>query len=189
MTAALQTRSSPFELEDIAAPWAEELRRLNPTTFPNGGNRWCIPLRTGEQSLGAIVLADRVSGAPYTVEEVELLKCIGDQITSVLLNVRLAGEVANAREMGAFHTMSTFFVHDLKNAAASLNLMLKNLPVHFDDPAFRADALRGIGNTTHRIEEIISRLSAVRPQQAAHASGHGLESADHRGARHDRVAA
>ena len=165
VTAALQTRSSPFELEDIAAPWAEELRRLNPTTFPNGGNRWCIPLRTGEQSLGAIVLADRVNGTPYTVEEVELLKCIGDQVTSVLLNVRLAGEVANAREMGAFHTMSTFFVHDLKNAAASLNLMLKNLPVHFDDPAFRADALRGIGNTTHRIEDIINRLSAVRPQQ------------------------
>ena len=37
--------------------------------------------------------------------------------------------------------MSAFFVHDLKNAAASLNLMLKNLPVHFDDPAFREDAL------------------------------------------------
>ena len=62
--------------------WAEELRRLNPTAFPNGGNRWCVPLRAGERSVGAVVLADRVSGAPYTVEEVELLRCIGDQITS-----------------------------------------------------------------------------------------------------------
>jgi len=25
--------------------------------------------------------------------------------------------------------------------------LLKNLPVHFDDPAFREDALRGIANT------------------------------------------
>ena len=33
--------------------------------------------------------------------------------------------------------MSTFFVHDLKNAASTLNLMLQNLPVHFNDPAFR----------------------------------------------------
>src|SRR5262249_42321657 len=54
------------------------------------------------------------------------------------------------------------FVHDLKNAAASLNLMLKNLPVHFDDPEFRQDALRGIGNTARRIDEMIGRLSALR---------------------------
>jgi signal transduction histidine kinase len=58
--------------------------------------------------------------------------------------------------------MSAFFVHDLKNAAASLNLMLQNLPVHFDDPAFRADALRGVGNTARRIDEMIARLSALR---------------------------
>jgi signal transduction histidine kinase len=40
--------------------------------------------------------------------------------------------------------------------------MLKNLPVHFDDPAFRADALRGVGNTARRIDELIARLSALR---------------------------
>jgi signal transduction histidine kinase len=58
--------------------------------------------------------------------------------------------------------MSAFFVHDLKNTAASLNLMLKNLPVHFDDPAFRQDALRAIGNTARRIDETIARLGALR---------------------------
>jgi len=50
----------------------------------------------------------------------------------------------------------------LKNAAASLNLMLKNLPLHFDNPAFRQDALRGVGNTARRIDEMILRLSALR---------------------------
>jgi len=40
--------------------------------------------------------------------------------------------------------------------------MLKNLPVHFADPAFREDALRGIGNTARRIDEMIGRLSALR---------------------------
>ena len=121
-----------------------------------------MPLTAGEQSLGALVLADRVNGAPYTAEELELLKCIGDQFTSVLLNLRLANEVVQARELEAFRTMSAFFVHDLKNAAASLNLMLKNLPVHFDNPAFREDALRGVGNTARRIDEMIARLSALR---------------------------
>ena len=90
---------------------------------------------------------------------------MADQITSVLLNIRMAGEVARSRELEAFRTMSAFFVHDLKNAASSLNLMLKNLPVHFDDPEFRADALRGIGNTAERIDGMISRLSSLREQR------------------------
>jgi putative PEP-CTERM system histidine kinase len=162
VTAALRVRSLPFDLEDENETWAEELRQLNATAFPNGGNRLCVPLRAGEECLGVLVLADRINGAIYTVEELELLKCIADQITSVLLNLRLAGDVAHAKELEAFRTMSAFFVHDLKNAAASLNLMLKNLPVHFDDPAFREDALRGIGNTAHRIDDMIARLSALR---------------------------
>ena len=162
VTTGLQERTAPFDLDHIQDAWAEELRQLNPATFTEGGNRLCVPLRAGEQKLGVLVLADRVNGAIYTVEELELLKCIGDQMTSVLLNLRLASEVAHAKELEAFRTMSAFFVHDLKNAAASLNLMLKNLPVHFDDPAFREDALRGVGNTARRIDEMIARLSALR---------------------------
>jgi putative PEP-CTERM system histidine kinase len=160
--AGLRARSSPFDLERVDESWAEELRQLNPTTFSKGGSRWCVPLRSGEQSLGALVLADRVNGVHYTVEELRLLQCITDQMTSVLLNLRLANEVTRSRELEAFRTMSAFFVHDLKNAATSLHLMLKNLPVHFDDPAFREDALRGIGNTARRIDGMIDRLTALR---------------------------
>jgi putative PEP-CTERM system histidine kinase len=125
-------------------------------------------LRAGDQSLGVLVLADRVNGAQYTGEQLQLLQCIADQMTSVLLNLRLANEVARSREMDAFRTMSAFFVHDLKNTAASLNLMLKNLPVHFDDPEFRDDTLRGIANSARRIDMMIARLSALRQRPAFH---------------------
>jgi putative PEP-CTERM system histidine kinase len=160
--AGLRPVSSPLDLEDANEPWAEEFRRLNPTTFTTGGKRLCVSLRAGEQCVGALVLGDRVNSAVYTVEELELAQCIGDHITSVLTTLRLAREVARARELEAFRTMSAFFVHDLKNAAASLKLMLENLPAHFDDPAFRQDALRGIENTARRIDEMIARLSALR---------------------------
>jgi len=158
----LRESTSAFDLDVIDEPWAAQLRQLNPTTFTQGGNRLCVPLRAGQRAIGAVVLADRVNGSVYTVEELELLRCIGDDLTSVLLNLRLAAEVARGRELDAFRLMSTFFVHDLKNAATSLNLTLKNLPVHFDDPAFRADALRSIGNTAGRIDDMIARLSALR---------------------------
>jgi signal transduction histidine kinase len=58
--------------------------------------------------------------------------------------------------------MSAFFVHDLKNTTSTLNLMLNNLPEHFNDPEFRADALRGISKTVAHINRLIGRLSQVR---------------------------
>jgi len=159
---ALTARRLPFDIEQVNEGWADELRRLNSTAFTHGGHRWCVPLRSDGGLVGAVVLADRVNGEGYSAEELELLQCIGDQMASILLNLRLTAEVVRAKELEAFRTMSAFFVHDLKNAAASLNLMLKNLPVHFDDPAFRADALRGIGNTATRIDNMIARLGALR---------------------------
>jgi putative PEP-CTERM system histidine kinase len=92
----------------------------------------------------------------------ELLKCIGDQLAASLLNVRLTGQIVRSRELEAFQTVSAFFVHDLKNAASSLNLTLRNMPIHFDDPAFRADALRAISSTMERISSVTSRLSLLR---------------------------
>ena len=97
--------------------------------------------------MGLTILADRVGGIRYTVEELDLLKCIGDQVAVSLLNLQLTGEIMRGKELEAFQAISAFFVHDLKNAASTLSLMLQNLPVHFDDPAFRQDTLRGIGET------------------------------------------
>ncbi len=158
----LQSHSLPFNLDKLKDEWAEALRMVCSAQFRSGGSRLCIPLVTGDRWLGVAVLADRVNGVPYTEEELDLLKCIGDQVAAALLNLRLNQDLMQAKELEAFQTMSTFFVHDLKNAASTLNLMLKNLPVHFDDPEFRQDALRGIGNTVNRIDQLIGRLSALR---------------------------
>jgi putative PEP-CTERM system histidine kinase len=92
----------------------------------------------------------------------DLLKCVGDQVAVSLLNLRLAKEIMLGKELEAFQSISTFFVHDLKNAASTLSLMLQNLPMHFDDPSFREDALRGIGTTADRINNLISRLTALQ---------------------------
>jgi signal transduction histidine kinase len=40
--------------------------------------------------------------------------------------------------------------------------MLQNLPVHYDDPEFRADALRGISKTVKHINGLIGRLGLLR---------------------------
>jgi putative PEP-CTERM system histidine kinase len=159
---ALRKLDRPFELEGDVSPWVKKLKDANPGLFRTGGKRLSLPLLVGGRCLGLLILADRVNGLPYTSEELDLLKCIGDQMASTLLNIRLAKELLLGKELEGFQTMSAFFVHDLKNAASTLSLMLQNLPIHFDDPAFRKDALEGMQGTVDRINEIVGRLNDLR---------------------------
>lgn len=152
----------PFNLEKEKNDWANVLRQHCPTKFDHGGDRLAIPLVASEQLVGLVVLADRVNGVPYSHEEMDLLACIGDQLAAAFLNASLTERVLQAKELEAFQTVSTFFVHDLKNAANSLNLTLQNLPVHFDDPEFRADAVKTVGRTVERINQMILKLSSLR---------------------------
>jgi len=161
--------SRPFELEKARENWADPLKRVTAGHFREGGNRLCIPLLLRDRWLGVVILADRVSAVPYTAEEIDLLQCVGDQLATSLLNVQLTAEILQGKELEAFRTMSTFFVHDLKNAASTLTLTLENLPVHFDDPNFREDALRGIAKTVTRINQLIERLGILRQKLAVDA--------------------
>ena len=157
-----QTQHEPADIDSVQASWAGTLQQCHPDEFRKGGNRICVPMAAGEEILGFMLLGDRVGGVAFTWQDFDLLKCIGDQIAAGLLNTRLSQKLLQAKELEAFQTMSAFFVHDLKNTANTLNLMLQNLPVHFDDPAFRADALRGVGKTVAHINHLIGRLGSIR---------------------------
>src|SRR4030095_2416229 len=160
--ASIRMLTKPFDLEKAKGYYAEVLRQISFSQFRTEGNPVCVPLCAGSHCMGLAILADRVGGTPYTVEELDLLKCMGDQIAVGLLNLRLTDEITRGKELEAFQAMSAFFVHDLKNAASTLSLTLQNLPAHFDDPLFRQDMLRGIGQTADRINAVISRLSALK---------------------------
>jgi putative PEP-CTERM system histidine kinase len=112
--------------------------------------------------LGVLIMGDRVSGLSFTDEEFDLIRTIGNQIVANLLSIKLASRLGEAQKLEAFQTMSAFFVHDLKNTASTLSLMLQNLPKHFDDPVFRQDALRAIGKSVGKINALVARLSCFR---------------------------
>ncbi len=163
----------PLDLERAAGSWAESVQRRNPSQFPDrGGHRWLIPLVTANRLLGLLVIGDRVNGMSFTLEDLDLLKCVGEQAAGSLLTLRLSQDLGKAMELGAFQTMAAFFVHDLKNTATTLSLMLQNLPRHFDNPEFRVDALTSLRACVQRIDHHVARLSFLRkgldlnPQQA-----------------------
>ncbi|MDB6092983.1 MAG: zraS 6 [Verrucomicrobia bacterium] len=152
----------PVSLERQRDIWGRALRLIHPTQFPNGGDRVCLPIIAHGEVVGLISLGDRVGGAAFSLQDFDMLKCVGDHVAASLLNVQLSQRLLQAKEMEAFQTMAAFFVHDMKNAASTLNLMLQNLPIHFNDPAFREDALRGVSKTVTHMNHLIGRLSMLR---------------------------
>jgi putative PEP-CTERM system histidine kinase len=160
--ASLAKRGQPLNLEREPGAWAERLRDCCPRKFDHGGDRLAVPLVAAERLVGLLILTDRVNGIPYSHEELDLLKCIGDQLAGGLLNCALTETVLQAKELEAFQTLSTFFVHDLKNAANGLGLMLQNLPANIDDPEFRADTISGVRRTVERINQLILKLGSLR---------------------------
>jgi putative PEP-CTERM system histidine kinase len=165
---AMRHHREPVEMEYCNENWAVTLRRCHPSEFEEGGSRVCVPMIAAGQLLGLMLLGDRVGGELFSLQDYDLLKCVGDQIAASLLNSRLSQKLLQAKELEAFQTMSAFFVHDLKNTASTLNLMLQNLPVHFDNPAFREDALRGIAKSGQHINNLIGRLSVLRRDLQIH---------------------
>jgi len=159
---ALQKHPEPIDIDSSKEKWATALKLCHPDEFHKDGNRVCVPVVVGGEILGLMILGDRVGGGNFSQQDFDLLKCVGDQIAAGLLNARLSQKLLQAKELEAFQTMSAFFVHDLKNAASTLNLMLQNLPAHFDDPAFREDAVRVTAKSVAHINRLIERLSHLR---------------------------
>jgi putative PEP-CTERM system histidine kinase len=159
---AIRAHPEPVDIDASKEVWAAVVRRLQPDEFPNGGDRICVPLMAGEELMGIMILGDRVSGVPFTMQDFDLLKSAGEQAAASLLNIQLSQRLSQSKQLEAFQAMSAFFVHDLKNTASTLSLMLQNLPIHFDNPEFRADALRGIGSTVTHINDLIAQLTVLR---------------------------
>ncbi|MDB6136880.1 MAG: zraS 6 [Verrucomicrobiales bacterium] len=172
----LRGTGRPFDLDESGAPWVAAVQALTPVQFAHGGHRWAVALMSGDRILGLLVLSDRVQGRIYSQEELDLLGCIAEELGARLLNQSQGEELLQAREMEAFQAMSAFFVHDLKNAASSLNLTLQNLPRHYDNPEFREDALRGLAKTADRICQLTDRLGSLRRSLTPALQGNDLNS-------------
>ncbi len=118
-----------------------------------------VPLCATGQLVGLVTLGPKITDDPFYPEDLDFLKVIAKQAASVLLNARLSQELVIAKESEAFHTVSTFFIHDLKNFVAMLSLVIQNAEVHSGNPDFRKDAFQTITETVRKMQQLIKRLT------------------------------
>lgn len=157
----MQEKHFPIEFDARKDDWAGEFTRMYAASVGEARIRYSVPLNAGRELLGIMTLNERVIREPLSFEDADLLKTVADQAAASLWNLKLSRQLLKAKEMEAFQTLSTFFIHDLKNLASTLSLTMQNLPVYFDDPEFRADALRVITNSVQKIDSMCGRLSLL----------------------------
>jgi len=74
---------------------------------------------------------------------------------------RLRAQIAReeeSRQFESFVRISAMLTHDLKNAIEALSLTVGNMERHFDNPQFRADAMKGLTGATDKLKALVARL-------------------------------
>jgi putative PEP-CTERM system histidine kinase len=159
----LRDHTSCVDLNEYKFSWPEQIMQAKPELFRVHRMRYAVGLNVGGELVGVMTLNDdRVGHQPLTTEDFVLVETLASQLAAGLLNIRLSERLRRSKEVETFQTVSTFFVHDLKNLASRLSLTMQNLPAHFDNPEFRADALRVISNSLTKIDEMCERLAMLK---------------------------
>jgi len=127
-----------------------------------------VPLLHGDELIGFIVLMEGLAGDDYNYEDYDLMKTLARQTTVAILNSKLIEELTEAKEMEAVGRVSSFIIHDLKNAASMLSLTAENAKQYMDNPEFQKDAIRTVINTSEKIKSIIAKLKNLPEKPELH---------------------
>ena len=142
-------RSAPRRYEHLELPkWLFEVP-----------NAWLVvPLATGSEMTGFVILATARTNVEVNWEVNDLLKTAGRQAGAFLGQMQAAEALLEVRKFDAFNRMSAFVVHDLKNIVAQLSLMLKNAERHRDNPEFQQDMLMTVEHSVERMRQLMMQL-------------------------------
>jgi putative PEP-CTERM system histidine kinase len=135
---------------------AQELGEFGETTQAHV----CVPImKEGKELLGFCTLSRDFHSREYTYDDFDLLRVMAHHVAMLLLQFQLQEERSFSAKWEAVHRFSGFYMHDLKNLAGSLSLLVQNAEQYGNDPDFQASAMRTVKNSTQRILDLIGKLS------------------------------
>ena len=145
------------------AAWQKVVK--NKEAFLNSLNLSLLaPISVGNQLTGLIGLGPEFTGGQYGHDDFDLLTALGSQTASALLAVRMAEELAHAREQQAWNRLSAFVLHDIKNAATMLSLLQENAPEHIHEPEFQQDLLEVVDDALRRMGRVEQHLRTLKDE-------------------------
>jgi len=121
--------------------------------------RVLLPLLRPEGLAGFALLYDPPPPFELTYEDRDLLKTVGRHVASMVVQHEADRRLAESRQFEAYHRLTAFMMHDLKNSVAQLQLIVRNAEKHRQNPAFFDDVIATIGNAVERMTRLIEQLS------------------------------
>ena len=91
-------------------------------------------------------------------EDHDLLKTVGLQLANALVLNKASEALASNRQFETYHRLSAYLVHDLKNIAAQLALIVKNSDKHKHNPDFIDDTVDTLKHAVNKMQHIIEQL-------------------------------
>ncbi|MGQ0428427.1 MAG: XrtA/PEP-CTERM system histidine kinase PrsK [Gammaproteobacteria bacterium] len=130
--------------------------------------RLISPLLQGAEMRGFVMLYDPPPPFEPTFEDRDLLRTVGRHVATLIAQQEADFRLAEARQFEAYHRLTAFLMHDLKNAVAQLQLVVGNAIRHKGNPEFIADMVTTVGNASERMNRLIEQLrdSARAPAEA-----------------------
>jgi putative PEP-CTERM system histidine kinase len=119
------------------------------------------PLMSGGECIGLLTVGPEISGATFGDEDAAILAALAGQGASALRSAMLAEKLASHREAEAFHRVSSFLVHDLKNFAHMLALIVQNAKANIGDPEFQRDAMGTIAGIVAKMRDLTTNLRGL----------------------------
>lgn len=129
------------------------------------GAELIIPLIIGYH-VEAIVLLDRqIIREELTFEDYDLMRTLARQSALAIKNFHLNQEILDVKQMMAVARLSSFVIHDLKNMASSMAIMIENARDYINEPDFQNDLLNTLQRNLERMKRLITRLKSL-PERA-----------------------
>ncbi len=117
-----------------------------------------IPVYKDKELYGCVILALPLEQDFLNWEDRDLLFALSKQLSNYLSLNEANDRLAESKQFDAFHRMSAFLVHDLKNVQAQLALINTNAKRHRDNSDFIDDVFDTIDSATLRLGKVLSQL-------------------------------
>jgi putative PEP-CTERM system histidine kinase len=117
-----------------------------------------VPLRFRAELIGFALLHRARAPKKLDWEDKNLVALIASQLAAFLVHEQTAQALADSQQIAEFNNRVTFALHDLKNTAGQLGLLVQNAEKFGDNAAFRADMMETIRHAVDNLQGLIGKL-------------------------------
>lgn len=126
-----------------------------------------IPFFKNKELSGFFLLTAPRGRSFLNWEDRDLLFAVSKQLSNYMSLNEANDSLAESKQFEAFHRMSAFLVHDLKNIQAQLGLINANAKRHRDNPEFIDDVFETIDSATEKLDKVLTQLRNKQVAESA----------------------